>query len=250
MKAERQDSIVELLKTHEIMTVSDLSQRFETSVMTIRRDLDYLDSIGVVKKVHGGAVLLKSEQPSFNERIISGLDIKQKIGQKAAEFINEGSVVFFDAGTTPLCVVEAIPEKLEFTAITTGLMTGVSLCSKPRVNVVVVGGSIHHTSYSAMDYNSANQIKEFRADLAFISTSAIAPGTGTYEVVLPLIEVKRAIVSVSKKVVLLADHTKFSSQALRLSIPISDIHVVITDSQIPEKHLEDLKRAVKEVYVV
>lgn len=252
LKTQRQKNLLDLLSANELMTIVDLSEKLNSSKMTILRDLGYLEQKGIIKKIHGGAMLLKQDnsQPSFLERIDEFNDEKLRIGKAAAGLIKEGSIIFFDAGTTPLTVVEHIPDDLEFTAVTTGLMTAIALCNKPKVNVVNIGGNIHHTSYSSINYISVDLIKRFNADMAFISTKAISLPQGTFESQIPLIEVKRAIVSVSNKVILLADHSKFESKSLCLSIPIDDIHTIITDNATPETVLASLRKSGKDVIVV
>jgi len=121
---------------------------------------------------------------------------------------------FFDAGTTPLAIIEHIPDNLEFTAITTGLMTAIALCNKPYIHVINIGGNINCSSYSSTNHISVETIKKFNADMAFISTKAVILPQGTFESYLPLIEIKQALVSVSNYIVLLADHSKFETKSL------------------------------------
>ena len=252
LKTQRQKNLVDLILSNEVMSVADLSERLNTSMMTIRRDLDFLEQKGIIKKIHGGAVLIKNEsnQPTFHERIDEYSDLKQRIGKEAVKLIKEGSVVFFDAGTTTLAAVDNLPEDLEFTAITTGLMTAVALCRKPKVNIVSIGGNIHCSSYSSTNHIAVDMIKSFNADMAFISTKAFSLPQGTYESLLQLIEVKRAIVSVSKKVVLLADHSKFESKSLSLSVPTKNINMIITDNLAPVKIIDEIKKTGIEMIVV
>lgn len=251
LKTQRQKNLMDLLVTNEVMSVSDLSEKLNTSMMTIRRDLDYLEQKGIIRKVHGGAVLVKSEsaQPTFHERIDEFADLKQSIGREVAKLIKEGSIVFFDAGTTPLAVVDYIPDDLEFTAITTGLITAVALCNKPKVNVINIGGNIHGSSYSSTNHLAVEMIKNFNADMAFISTKAFSLQQGSFESLLPLIEVKKSMVSVSRKVVLLADRSKFETKSLCLSIPIENIDLIITDSSTPANLIDGIKEIGKEVII-
>ncbi len=249
IKAQRQKKLVELLESNQLMSIADLSEKLNTSLMTIRRDLDYLEQKGIVKRVHGGAFLVKHDinQPSFQERLEEFSNEKLRIGKTAAELIEDGSIVFFDAGTTPLAMIEYIPQEVQFTAITTGLMTAIALCNKPNINIISVGGNIHRSSYSATNYMSIELIKKFNADIAFISTKAFYLPYGTYEAQLPLIEVKKAIVSVSNKVILLADHSKFETKSLCLSVPIDDIDMIITDNSVSEETINEIKKLGKEI---
>lgn len=243
LKSLRQKNIVDLLSFSQAMSVAELSEKLNSSMMTIRRDLECLEQQGIVKKLHGGAVLVKEDaiQPSFEQRISESGTEKRNIGKAAAGLIKRGSIVFFDAGTTTLAAVESIPADLEFTAITTGLITAFELCKKPKANVINIGGYIHNTSYSAINHISVEMIKRFNADMVFISTKAVSFPEGTFESLLHLIEVKQAMVSVSREVILLADHSKFETKSLSLSIPLKQIHILITDKKTPEDMLNKIQ---------
>lgn len=239
----RQRNIVDLLASSQMLSVAELSKILDSSMMTIRRDLKYLEEKGIIKKQYGGVVLVKGDmvQASFEERINQSRIEKQEIGKVAAGLIKKGSIVFFDTGTTTLEVVNSIPKDLEFTAITTGLMAAVALCSKPKANIISISGEIHHSTYSATNTIAIELIKRFNADIAFISTKAISFPEGTFEPLLQLIEVKLAMISVSKEVVLLADHTKFDLKSLCLAIPMDKIHTVITDMKTPDTILKKIE---------
>ena len=251
-KAQRQRILVDLLSENDIMSITDLSVQLNSSVMTIRRDLEYLETKGIVKKMHGAALLVRPEtgQPSFYERIEEFDEEKSRIGITAAKMIDSGSIAFFDAGTTPLAIIEHIPDDVKFTAITPGLMTAVALCNKPNVDVIMIGGSVHQSSYSSVNYHAVENIKRFNADIAFISTKAISIPEGAFEAHLPLIEVKRSLVDASTKTVLLADRSKFEARSLCLSISLKDIDLIITDDKLPEKMIEALKEEGKEFQLV
>ena len=251
IKNDRQKKLLRMLSNENSMKISDLSIKLNSSMMTIRRDLDILETNGIVQRFHGGVMLTKPDanQPSFHERIEEFNDEKYAIGKEAAKLIKEGNVVFFDAGTTALAVVEHIPDNMELTAITTGLLTAVALCNKPRINVVNIGGDIHHSSYSSAGYISVDLIKQFYADIAFISTKSVCLPEGTYEAHLPLIKVKQAIVEVSRRVALLVDNSKFEVKSMCLAVDLADIDVIITDSKVKNEYLEQMEQLGKNFIV-
>lgn len=234
LKDVRQKHIVELLAAHGALSIAELAHRLDASMMTIRRDLDALEQEGLAKKMHGGAVSVGSDcgQPSYYERSAERQDEKNRIGKIAAGMITQGSIVLFDAGTTPLAVVRHIPPELEFTAITTGLMTAAELCNRTSASVICVGGNVHPTSYSAINYLAIDMLGRFHADIAFISTKSVVLPEGLFETQLPLIEIKQKMVSMSDRVVLLADHTKFACRAMCLSVPLCDVDVIISDCKL------------------
>lgn len=251
-KAIRQEKIIEELDKNSTLGVNELASIFDTSIMTIRRDLMELTEQGIIKRIHGGAVLSKKDfsQPAFYERNEENKIQKNLIAQAAIKLIKTGSIAFFDAGTTTFAIAEQIPDNLSFSAITTGLLTAVTLCQKPNVNVISIGGDLYKSSYSSIDNMAVDNIKRLHADIAFISTKAIQLPEGTFESKFSLIDVKRAIVSVSTKVVLVADSSKFDSHSLALSISLSDIDTIITDSKISINIREELIKSGKEIIIV
>ncbi len=252
LKTQRQEKIIKLLEENNTMGVAELASALGFSMMTIRRDLEDLALNAVIKKVHGGAVLVRNDlvQPSFQERLMENSSEKTRIAIETVKRITAGSVVFFDSSTTTLSVVEHLPAQLEFTAITNCLMTALKLCDKPQVNVIMLGGEIHHSSYTAVNNIPIEQAARFNADLAIISTKAFSYPEGMFEAKLPLIEIKKQLVKCSKRVILLADYTKFESKSLCQSMRIEDIDEIITDSKAPVDILEKLKRDGIQVTIV
>jgi DeoR family fructose operon transcriptional repressor len=252
IKEQRTRKIVELLGTEEIMTVSDIADVLECSPITVRRDLGALEKKGIVNKFHGGAALAKNWtiEPSFHERVDRASDAKQRIGKAAAALIHPDDVVFFDAGTTTLAAANNLPNDLLCTCITTGIQTASMLCRKLNASLILVGGSVHHNSLSSTGGETIAQIRELNADLAFLSTRRFCYPQGTFEPYLPLVEVKKAMAEMSKKVVVLADHTKFGVESLRLTIPVKEIDIFITDDSTSQHYLDEIKEAGIELIVV
>ena len=250
-KNQRQEKMLHILSKKKTVGTSELIESLKSSPMTIHRDLAWLEQNGIIARRHGSVTLIKNEaaQPSFHKRIEEFNHEKYVIGKKAAKLIQPGGVVFFDAGTTPLAVVEHIPDDLEFTAITTGLLTAAALCGKPLINVISIGGSIHHSSYSSVNHIAVDSIRNFHADFAFISTKSIVLPEGTYEAQLPLIEVKQAIVQSSDKVVLLADNSKFEAKSMCRAISLETIDTIISDSKLAARHLTHFEELGKEIII-
>ncbi len=250
-KKDRISKLMEILQEEDFVSVADLAQRLGNSMMTIRRDLEPLEQKGVLKRVHGGAMLQKNEinVPSFTVRYERNMAEKSAIGKLAASLIRPESSVCFDAGTTTLAIVKKLPTPLHFTAITTGVRTSLELSQYRDVDIIQVGGSLDHGTLTICNEISAEFIKQFRADVAFLSTRAIDTGQGSFDNYLNLVGEKRALAAIAKKVVVVADHTKFDNTPLCLAVPLSDIDVLITDNKTDERHVDALRRAGVEVLV-
>lgn len=242
LKAQRQERMRGLLEKHSTMTVSSLAELLQCTMMTVRRDIDEMEKQGLVQKVHGGVVLNKANemQPSYMLRVNQNIEEKQRIGAEGAKWIQDGKCVFFDGGTTPYYVAKSLPASLSFTAISNSLTTAKELCFLPNVNVIMLGGELYKTAFSTNNSIAVEIASRFRADLAFISTRSIVLPDGIFESALSLIEIKQKIVQCSNRVILVADHTKFLDTALCLSVPLSDIDHIITDSGVPGEYLKKL----------
>lgn len=128
-------------------------------------------------------------------------------------------------------------------------MTAVVLSGKPNVNLIMVGGHVHSGSLSSTSIIALEQIKNFNADIAFFSTKGLCVEEGTFEVLLPLIEVKKSMQAVSKKTVLLVDHCKFEKKSLLLSIPIDNINTIVTDNKTPEEIIARIRKKNIEIII-
>lgn len=244
--------LVKYLHQDSIVSIADLAEKLGTSHMTIRRDLDELEQQGKIKKLHGGAMLNKTAEDcktDIQSRISINYAEKKQIGAAAVSLIKQRSAVFFDSGTTNLYVIDALPEQLEFTAITTGLVTNLRLCNKPHVHNIAIGGDIHKLSYSSVNSIALEQIANFHTDMAFITCKAVSIPEGTYERLLQMVDIKRKIIDNTEHVVLLADHNKFESKSLSLAVPMERIDIVITDHGTPEHTIAGLKEMGKEVII-
>ncbi|KUJ27316.1 hypothetical protein AR437_10020 [Christensenella hongkongensis] len=252
IKVQRHNEILKLLEQQDAMQISALAELLQCSMMTVHRDIEELEQQSLVRKVHGGVVLQRNDdlQPSFNRRVVQNTEEKRRIAAEALKMIEPGSSVFFDAGTTPLYLTKIIPANLAFTAITNSLQTAVELAGKPNITVIILAGEIHHSSYSAVNNLAIESASKFHTDLAIISTKSISLPGGIYETSLPLIEIKNAMVRNTKKVVLLADHSKFNESAMCLAVGFEDIDVVITDTGTPEDKVKKLRELGVEVKVV
>lgn len=250
-KNSRQQQIISLLNTREFVSVSELASIFQTTNMTIRRDLNQLELKRIIRRIHGGAVLLKTAHtlPSFKERMEHCGDEKNAIAKAALGLISSEMVICIDGSTSAFAIAQNLPEDIHFTVVTTGIMTARELCRFPKVEVIQAGGKVHHTSYSTYGVIATDFLKQFNADIVFFSTRAVSPMKGTFESIMDMVEEKRALVAISKKVVLLADHTKFEGRSLCQSIPIEEIDVVITDNKTSPEIIKDLKERGREVII-
>ncbi len=251
IKNKRQQQIMSYLSDNGIVSVNELSERFDCSHMTIRRDLDYLEDNGFLRKVHGGAVPIKLEEglPAFKDRLDDKFLEKKAIGKAALAFIKSGSVICMDAGTSTMSILQHLEEDTQLTVISTGIATSAELCRFRDIDIIQVGGQVHHPSLTVCNLLATEFVEGLNADVAFISTRAFKPEKGTFETNMSLVGEKKALASISRKVVVLADHTKFSGTSFLQALTLNEIDVVITDDLTPKPVINELESAGIEVVV-
>ncbi|MFA7125801.1 MAG: DeoR/GlpR family DNA-binding transcription regulator, partial [Sphaerochaetaceae bacterium] len=133
MVHERRSQIVEMLKHERTLKVNSLVSEFNVSIETIRRDLEYLEENGFLKRVYGGAVRQGafSDEPSYDTREVKNLEAKKAIAIEAAKLIENGDTVFFDIGTTCLEVAKLLSDKKDLIILTISLMIAKELTDFP-----------------------------------------------------------------------------------------------------------------------
>ena len=175
--------------------------------------------------------------------------IPSTIAKAALRFIHPYSVICIDSGTTAHTVSRFLPDHIPLSVITSNLMTAVELSNKENIQTYLTGGMLYHRTKSIMT-DSRETLVQHHADVAFISARAFRIPGGAFEHSYPLVETKRALVSIAKKVVLLIDHTKCEHVSLCNSIPLNQIDVIITDNKTSPEVLAKAAALKKEVVVV
>lgn len=250
MKKERHAKIIEMLENQMVCTPGELSEALNCSEMTIRRDLNELESMNLVRRKHGCAFLVKAAKPNyFHEQMDEHQYEKEAIAKAALRFIHPYSVICIDSGTTAHTICRFLPDNIPLSVITSNLMTAIELANKENIQTYVVGGMLYHRTRSIMT-DSKEILAQHPADVAFISARAFRIPGGAFEHTYPLVETKRALVSIAKKVVLLIDHTKCEHVSLCNSIPLNQIDTIITDNKTSIDIIQKAVGLKKEVIVV
>lgn len=239
---ERNNKILELLKKCESIKVKDLCSIFDVSEVTIRKDLKYLSSKGLVIKSHGMARLYKNLllEPFYREKESKHLEEKDQIAKKASEYINDGDVLFFSTGTTISGICRYLSGKNNLTVITNDLITAHKLAGKENINLIVTGGVCRENSYSLVGHIVMNIISNFGAAKAFIGCSSFNCTRG---VTTPLIEegaIAKLMIEKSNQNFLLADSSKYGKEALFQTAELKDVDFIITDRGLPESEAKKI----------
>ncbi len=239
----RLQQIEHIIKERHHVRVTELSAYFGVSEPTIRRDLHKLESMGRVRRAHGGAVARENlaSEPPIVQRIAEHAEEKRCIGQAAAQLIQDGETIFLGSGTTTLEVARCLEGKKHLTVITNALNIANQLADNIDITLIITGGVLRHSEYSMIGHIVEQSLKDLRADKAIISMRAISIEEGlTNDNLLETIT-DRVIIRVAREVILVADHTKFGRVTAGVVAPITAVHKIVTDKQTPQETLKQLR---------
>ena len=240
---DRLDIIEEMVISEKKVTVSKLSEKFDVTEETIRRDLEKLEEKGIVVRTYGGAILnieKKSEHISFYKRASINLESKQIIAHKALDFIKEGTTLLTDSSSTVMEVLKLIKDRTDLTIITNSVEALHEL-SQSDLSILSTGGVLKKSSLSLLGLVAKNTIKNYHVEIALVSCKGIDKTNGIMDSSDEEAEIKKQMIEQANTVILLIDHTKFDKTSLVKLFDFNEIDYVITDEEPRIEWIEFLK---------
>jgi len=236
---ERKSKILDSLNKYGKVKVCDLSQRYEVSEVTIRRDLQELEEDELIKRVHGGAILNDNTkfEPTFSEKVDKFYDEKESVGKFAASLIVNGDTIALDAGTTTLSIAKNILAK-NITVLTNSLDIAYELAKKRDVEVIVTGGTLRWETRAMVGPVADNTLKNFKVDKAFIGTNGLCIINGLTTPNINEANTKREMIKIAKQTIVVCDHTKFGIVSFSKIVDLDSVDIIITDNQLENELLE------------
>ncbi|MBA5849836.1 DeoR/GlpR transcriptional regulator [Clostridium sp. cel8] len=243
---ERHNKILELLYKNKKVTTHGLSEMINVSACTIRNDLNKLEKDGLIKRIHGGAVLPETVQKrdlSFTIRKGKNQDEKNIIGKKAYDFIKDGQCIIIDASSTAVSFAKYL-SKTDFriTVLTNGIYTALELKDNNNINVILVGGVVRSKSGALEGLMGKNLISQINADIAFLSARGFTLEQGLTEFNIYEAELKKLLVSRAEKIVAMLDFSKLEVNSISSFADSKKVDTIITDSNSPENVLDKYRK--------
>lgn len=181
IKKERLNVMLNLINTNNVMTAKELSKQLNVSIMTINRDLNELESNGVINKVHGGATSIeysRSKFSSFNENKEIHFDEKYAVAKKAAEQIEDNDIIFIGPGTTNELILDFISAQ-NITVVTSNIAIFDKLRDSNTIQAIIIGGEYNKKSNSVTGVLAERMIFDLQFDKCFIGINGIDHMTAT-----------------------------------------------------------------------
>ena len=249
---KRLEIISQLLSESGSVDATNLSERFGVTPKTIRKDLDKLENMGLLDRVHGGAVLKRTDNSvlPIEQRKLLNLSEKQRIGIAALEYVQEGDSIIIDGGSTTLELARLLGEK-KILAITDDLRIVLELMKKPNVDLFVTGGRLRRESaYTLLGRDAERILEKYKAKRVFLGTTALDLNDGLSVLNSDEADVKKAMISAAQEVICLVDYSKFNHVAFAPFCPLDRINILITDNRIPPEEQKALQRRGIRVHIV
>jgi DeoR/GlpR family transcriptional regulator of sugar metabolism len=239
---QRQSLILRAVRADGSARVSDLTQQLGVSDMTIRRDLEVLARGGLIEKVHGGAVLPgapSSHEPGFDAKSVRELPEKAMIARAAARLVAPGAAIALSAGTTTYALAEQLFTVPGLTVVTNSMRVaslfqgpGQAGNGAPPASVVLTGG-VRTPSEALVGPIADLAIRSLHFDLLFLGCHGIDPDAGLTTPNLAESETNRAFVRSARRVVVVADHTKWGIVGLSSFADLDEVDTLVTDERFP-----------------
>ena len=252
--AKRRALILERLKREGAAAIQELADAVGASASTIRRDLDHLVKRGALERTHGGALLQRTEHATFEPEIAIAAEFarrqKDAIAAAIAAELHAGQSVIFDSSTTVLAVARAVvARRIALTAVTNSLAIALVLADNPAVHLVVPGGTLRPGSMTLVGRPGDAFLETIHADLALLGTHAIT-GTMLTETSMEVAAMKRAMISAARRVIVLADSSKFTTPSFCTICDAIDVDEIVTDDDVDPALLAGLEAAKVPIRIV
>lgn len=236
-KSSRRLKILDILQSNGSVDVNELAQKFQSSEMTIRRDLNDLAKQYNVIRTHGGAVTKERDTKiiksiSFYDDKITNKEAKSKIAQTAASFIQPRQRIFIDAGSTTRGIVHYLNNELKTIVVSNSIEVVESCMHYENISVIMLGGEMLRISRCSFGKNTEHQLLEYQFDVAFLGAAAIGTDGKVYDGYSPEASFKNKIFDVTKKVYLLVDSSKFNTYDLIDFADLNQFYGLITDTNV------------------
>jgi len=237
----RHHQLLGILKNNPTVKVSDLAIQFQVSESTIRRDLSKLENIGMVRRVHGGALIENStaSEPPFEVRRVTNQEEKVKVGEAAASLVKDDYTIFIDGGTTTPFIVPHLNNVKNLTVVTIGLNVAYQLASLPSVHTIQVGGELDLNTWVYAGPLSIQALNNcgLSFDLAFISAVGVSAEYGATNQILNRIPQKQKAIELSRMIAIVVDGSKIGKVSTASIVPLQSVDFLITDKSASEEDL-------------
>ena len=242
--SERKNKILELLEKNGSVKVTELSKMFDISEVTVRNYLADMEAMGLLSRVHGGAMSSYKPYYSMNlsQRLETNQTEKKKIAQKVAETVEENDTIMLNSGTTTLMVFRALPTNFNLNIVTNSIAIALEAADIPNFNVILVGGSVNTKYQFTYGIDAVQQLKNYHAEKLILSVDGIDPENGFTTYYDKESDIDRVMIEQSKICIIAADTSKFDRTAFARITSVDEADMIVTNAQLSDVMLKSLEK--------
>ena len=244
MKLDRRKQIADLVRQQQTITNAEIMSRFDISIETVRRDLEYLEQHGYLRRVYGGAVASASlnSEPEYASRANSHYEEKNAIAMEAAKLISPRDAIYLGVGTTVQALVSYIKNIDNVTVFTNALRSAIELTESGNCTVILPGGQLRPKELTVSGFPAEDNFNHFNVDKAFIGIGGITE-EGITDFHMNEARLHRQVILNARQAVALTDSTKIGVRAMNNVCSLKQIDLVVTDSKADKQAVKSLKKA-------
>lgn len=238
---QRRQNILQLIENEGIVSLQQLTERVDASESTIRRDLEYLERIGQIRRTRGGASYIGDSITPLDVRFTQALPEKQAVGRAAAALIQPGESVLLDGGTTTLEVARNLNGK-SLQVVTNSLPIVNLLANQPQIELVMIGGYVYPKTGVAIGPLAVEALRQIHVRRLFMSVGGINE-RGLFNSNALLVETERGMIAAAEEVVVVADSSKLGHAALAHLCPLDKVQRLVVDAGITDEWRQTIEQA-------
>lgn len=244
MKLDRRNQIIDMINRQRTVKNSELMERFGISIETVRRDLEYLENQGYLRRVYGGAVvnLSLSSEPEYASRSQARSEEKLAIAAEAARLVQDHDSIYMGVGTTVQAMARFLRNVQELTVFTNALRTAVELSELPGCTVILSGGRVRPKELAVSGFPAEENLSRFNVDKAFIGIGGITEA-GVTDFHMDEASIHRQLIANARQAIILADSDKLGTRAVVNVCSLEQVDMIITDSGAPKHLVKELEQA-------
>lgn len=229
LKEERHQIILKEINLHNKVYSTDLSEKLQVSEDTVRRDLNEMSDLGLILKVHGGAMSKTFHYPFNNQNAVYALEAKQVIADKVIRLFKKGMMILVEGGTTIMEIAKKIPADLQATFLTVSPQVALALAEHENIEVISIGGRLAKSANIHTGASVVFEIGNIKPDLCIIGTNGISQEDGLTDSDWEVVQVIKAMIRTAKKVAVVTIAEKFNSVKRIKIADVKDIDYMVTE---------------------
>ena len=234
---ERQHQILQFIRQHKVVKLVTLTKEFNVSMETIRRDVQQLMQDKKIEKFYGGVKYIEPVEGLMDHRLHEQLTEKIAIARACASLVQAGECIFIDSGTTTYQMTPFLLDKEKLTVVTNSLPVAFDLIGS-NIEVILLGGKVRHSEKSVTSNEFLFRFEHLNINKAFICASGVSIEKGISDFSLDEAITRKQIISISQKVYVATDSSKFSKDVAIQVCPVDDVDVIITDDALSKKTIQ------------